>query len=368
MPSSSGTSSSRPGSFLAPAARYRELHVNRTVYILGALVLVGPWVAWLMQLQAELHAPAVLLDAMGHGTVHSLLASTLAGFASGSPTFNTFTVLAAAAFGVALFGYDRSAGGLLYTLETPLRRRDVFAAKAIFGGTVVVLAIALGIAGTLVAAALSGNLALTGPILLRGLFAVTGQLSLFATALALGGAVGTVFSGLAIAFWAGLPGLLSGLLTMLFVPVSYAVPTTVGAAVASPAGIASLAQALPNLSPFSPAGIGLWSTADVLALIAWFVAWTAFMLWQGSRWWQLAPFERLGDGVFFPFLWNLYYAYLSLASGLFVTTLVTHGTVRGPEWALIYAAAFVAGWFFWRLAVTRQGRRAAWRHAVSART
>jgi hypothetical protein len=357
VPSSSGTSTNRRASLLpSAAARYRELHVNRTVYLLAAVALLGPWVLWLFQLEADFYAPRFELAAIGG--LHRLLFFSLQSFTGGG-ALGGFTAVAAAAFGVALFGYDRSIGGLRYTLETPLRRRDVLAAKALFGGALIVLCLAFAVAGTLAAAALSGNLALAGPIALRGLVAAAGQLSLFATALALGSAVGTVFTCLGVAFWAGLPLLLPGLVSILFAPAP-----TATAPLAAGGWAVSLARALPSLSALQPAGAA-WPPVDVIALTAWFVAWTAGMLWQGSGWWLRAPFERLGDGVFFPFLWNLYYAYLSLASGLFVTTLITRGTVLGLGWALIYAVTFVAGWFFWRSVVERHGRRAAWRQNVA---
>lgn len=368
MPSSSGTPSSGPKATVVPsaAARYRELHVNRTVYVLGGLALLAPWLAWFLQLQADFGMPSAALAAMGGGTVHGYLEHVLQAFATGGGTFHTFTLLVATALGIALFGYDRAAGGLFYSLETPLRRRDVLGAKALFGGAVVALAVAVGIAGSLAAAALSGNLALAGPILLRGLFDLTGQISLFATALAMGGAMGTVFSCLAAATWAGLPALFAGLLITLFAPPYQAVATPLRLVSGPAAWAIHLAGELPLFSPFNPNGIGIWTPVAVLALVAWFVAWTALMIWQGSRWWERAAFERLHDGVFFPFLWNLYYALLSLGSGLFITTLLTHGSVQGLDWALIYAVLAAAGWFFWRFVITRHGRRAAWRQAVGS--
>jgi hypothetical protein len=121
--------------------------------------------------------------------------------------------------------------------------------------------------------------------------------------------------------------------------------------------IAQLAFALPNLSPFQPAGFAGWPFSAILAFSAWFVGWTVLVLWLAYGWWERAPFERLRDAVFFPFLWNLYYGFLSLLSTLLLGALLTHGTVFGVAWAAIYLVLLVAGWFFWRFVVIWRGGR-----------
>lgn len=366
MPSSNGTPS-RGTLTLSAAARYRELRVNRAVYVLGVLVLLAPWALWLVQFQSVLSTPGPTLAAM-HTTLAHLVRQNLQLFAQGSTGFATFDVFVAAALGIAVVGYDRMAGGLFYSLEGPLRRREVWLAKAFFGASAIVLVVALGTAAILLAAALSGNLDLTGPILLRALFDATGQLSLFATALAMGGAMGTVFSCLATGTWAGLPALVSGLVATVFVgPYVEQLngqPVTV---LVTDQWAWHLSQTLHNISPFQPGEFSQWPLYAFFALIALFVAWTALMAWLGPLWWDRAPFERLHDGVFFPALWNFYYAFLSLGSGLILTTLITGGaTIKGLGWAAIYAAVFVASWFFWRFVVTRRGRRAVWRQGAGA--
>jgi hypothetical protein len=196
---------------VSPAARFRELRVNRTVYLLGFLLLITPWALWLDSLWAELNTPT-RAPFFTHGTVVALVRANLQGFAIGTSNSTTFYVSVAAAIGIALFGYDRFAGGLLYSLEGPLQRREVFTAKALFGTITILLPLAAGTAGTLLFADLTGNPDLAGAIALRGLFDATGELSLFATALAMGSAMGTVFSAIATVTWAVLPALLQSLL------------------------------------------------------------------------------------------------------------------------------------------------------------
>jgi len=344
---------------VSPAARFRELRVNRTVYLLGFLLLIAPWALWFEGLQVELQTPAWILN-LSHNTVTALIRISLQGFALGTNNATTFYVAVAGAIGIALFGYDRYAGGLLYSLEGPLRRREVLTAKVLLGAIIILLPVAAGTAGALVFAELSRNPGLAGPIALRGLLDATGELSFFATAMAMGSAMGTVFSALAMVTWAALPALLQSLVSNLFLVPGSSVVILNGHRVATTTlrlphpWIAHLAFALPYLSPLQPASPP-WPLAAVLGLVAWFVAWTALVLWLSYGWWERAPFERLRDAVFFPFLWNLYYAFLSLLSTLLLGAWLTHGAVYGVAWAAIYLALFVAGWFFWRYIVAWRG-------------
>ncbi len=364
VPSSNGMSVNHRGALsISPAARFRELRVNRTVYLVGFLLLITPWALWFEGLWAELNTPTWALN-LSHSTVAALIRANLQGFALGTANSTTFYVAVAAAIGIALFGYDRFAGGLFYSLEGPLRRREVFTAKVLYGTITILLPVAAGTAGALLFADLSGNLGLAGAIAMRGLFDATGELSLFATALAMGSSMGTVFSAIATVTWAALPSLLQSLLSNLFLVSNRSVVILGGQSVSESTlrfaypWIAHLAFALPNLSPFQPAGFEGWPLSAVLALIAWFVAWTVLVLWLAYGWWERAPFERLRDAVFFPFLWNLYYAFLSLLSTLVFGALITHGTVFGVAWAAIYLVLFIAGWFFWRFVVIWRGGRA----------
>jgi hypothetical protein len=361
--SSAGTPGrARRHSAPSAAARYRELRANRAIYALAVVVLSAPWAIWLAELERALATRPALLAA-DHVTLTALVRFQLATFVQGSPPIGAFDLFAAAALGIALFAYDRVVGGLFYSLEGPLGRREVFWAKALYGAGTILLVLGVGTLATLAAAAASGNLALAGGILLRTLFEASGQLSLFATALAMGGAMGTVFSSLATAIWAGLPALGQGLVFVLFWVHSERTVVANGTRVLvfgmEPVApwLGSLTKALPNLSPFQPGGFPGWSTPAVLALVAWFLAWTVLIAGLGATWWERAPFERLWDGVFFPKLWNAYYAFLALATALFVVTLVTHGTVVGLGWAALMTAVAVPAWLFWRAALTHRRRR-----------
>jgi len=323
---------------VSPAARYREMRANRTIYVLALLALLAPWVLWLQQLQVAFAFPGL----PGGPSAQEFLREQLLTFGEGTP-LQTFDLFVAAALGVALFSHDRGAGGLLFSLEGPLSRREVWLAKLLFGSAILILVRVLGTAANLAAAAASGNLDLWSTLLLNALAGVTGQLMFFATALAMGGAMATAFVLLATLLWMGLPGLLQGL-GMILWPAAPLHPWIL---------------ALANFSPFQPFQASMFGGGSAVIRIAWFLVWTAAMVWLGARWWDRAAYERLNDGFFFPFLWNLYYAFLSLVSGLIVTTVITRGQILGLGWAAIYAAFFVAGWFFWRWGVTLRGR---WGH------
>lgn len=362
MPSSAGMPNrERPAP--APAVRYREFRVNRTLYVAGLFILLVPWALWFRTVWTFLNFPPQDLAQM-HQAVHGLLQNALQTFAQGGNNAAGPDPVVAGLLGLALFANDRWQGGLLYSLEGPLPRRQVLWAKALLGSGVLLCAAILAAAGNVGAAAASGNLALTGPVLLRVLSDLAGQLAIFATALAMGGAMGTALSALAVAVWAVLPSLGQSLMMVLFsAPPSQTLPDGARIVVTgiSPPWVAHVSAFLLALSPLTSTQSSDLGLAGDAAL---FLAWTGFMLWLGLRAWERAPFERLSDGVFFPVLWNFYYLVLALGSALFVITVVTHGTVTGASWLVSYLALTVAGWFFWRAALAKHGRRAAWRAAL----
>ncbi len=358
MPSFAGTPRSAlfwPG----PAARYRELRANWGIALLAVLVLLAPWALALSALEAVRTMPRPLLAAQGL-TLHLLLHDALVGAIEGSSGLITVPCLVAAALGIALFAHDRIDGGLFSALEGPLARREAWLAKAIFGAVVIGAGAAVGTATLLYATLATGNADLVGPVLLSALVALTGELSLFVTGLALAGALSTALSALGTATWAALPALAGGLVETVFVR-PYAQPLASGhlATVLVPTAWATtFGQALTNLSPFRPDGLAGWSPWEVMALVAWFVLWTGLLTWQGLGWWQKAPFERLHDTVFFPSLWNLYDAWLGLATGLVATTVATGGEVKGPAWVAVYGATSLVAALAWRSALRHRRARA----------
>lgn len=360
MPNSSGKTSNRRTVFgMSPAARYRELRVNRAVYLLGLLLLSAPWAAWWNTLWNEMQAPASDFAAAfpNPTTLHAAMASILQQFTQGALGFSVpFFPFAAIALGLALFVNDRVIGGLLYSLEGPLRRSEVYAAKVLFGATAVLLPALAGTAGIALFAVVSGNQVLAGAILLRGLFYATGALSLFATALAMSCAMGPFLSAVAALTWTALPSLVSSFVFNIFLmPDQPRIALSPQNSLVAWPWLAQLAMNLPNLSPLQTNTSPPLPTSASLALDAWFVAWTILLLWLASGWWRRAPFERLGDAVFFPFLWNVYYAFLSFLTALVLTAVLTQGRVYGAAWAAIFFGLFAVGWFFWRFVIMWRG-------------
>ncbi len=354
----------------SPAVRYRERRVNRAVYGLGLLALLIPWLFWSLQLHAELSVPASMLARSGL-TLRSFMHGNLLLFASnpGSPFLLGVFLLASAAIGIGLVENDRMTGALFYTLEGPVRRRDLWGVKVLGGGLAIVSVAAFGTACTLAAAAASDNLGLALPILARGLGDAVYGLSFFASALAMGGAMAAVFSVIAVGTWAFLPTALAGLVTVLFqrqvtryVVLAGGQRITVRSMTFLSPWLAHLPSVLQGLSPFSGLSAA-WSPSAQAVLVVGYAVWTVFMVWLGIFAFDRAPFERLRDGFFFPPLWNVYFAFLALASGLLLTTIVTQGEILGLGWAAIYAAFAVSGFFFWRAAMKRRERRGAWRSA-----
>jgi hypothetical protein len=319
----------RRGGFPSPAARYREWQVNRSLYVAAVLTLLAPWALWAMAVMNLFSNP----QPIGPGdTLHSLMQPLLLF------TFPlVIDLVGVAALGLVLFGYDRAVGGLRYALQGPLRRLDVWAAKALFGTVIICSVMAAGTVAMLIVARASGNGDLSGRIIAHALFETGGQLELFMTALAMSGVMAPIFAGLATATWAILPTALSGLLQAVWVN--------------PPLWVVSFNSILSNCSPFQTTPL-FGPAQETLWLGAAFLAWAALLAWAAPRWWTRAPFERLQEGFFFPWLWNVYYAFLAAVSALVVVTLLTRGSVHGPSWAALYGALSVAGWFFWRAVVT----------------
>jgi hypothetical protein len=339
---SSDPSLNRPGGFPSRAACYREWQVNRSVYVAAVLTLLAPWALWAMTVVNLFDQPQLI----GPGaTLHSLMEPLL--------LFSfplVIDLVGVAALGLVLFGYDRAVGGLRYALQGPLRRRDVWMAKALFGTVMICSVMAAGTVAMLIAAKASGNGALSGRILAHALLETGAQLELFMTALAMSGAMAPIFAGLATATWAILPAALSGLVQTVLVEAVAAPLSPTPAYVPIAPWVASLSHFLTNCSPFQSAPL-FWPAQDTLWLGAAFFAWAALLIGAAPRWWARAPFERLQEGFFYPALWNVYYAFLAAVSALVVVTLITRGSVQGLSWAALYGALAVAGWFFWRAVV-----------------
>jgi hypothetical protein len=356
------------------AALYREWRVNRTLYLLAALAVVGPWALWLQD-QLTAARPAASAQLM---TAQRLIHLNLSGAVVGG-AFTNWTVLVAAGLGVAVVAYDRLAGGLFVALEGPLTRRAVFGAKLLWGGAVLVGTAVLVTAAFVVTAWATGNAGLIGLLLLHGLYTVSAQGDAFATAVAVSTAMATVYSLVATGAWLAAPAVLGGLVTTLFTAliVRREAVTPTGTTLVWSVHVAGpwvmpLAAGLPNLTPLQLQWGG-WPLWAQWALIAGFLAWAGFMVAMARRWGTAAPYERLHDGFFFPRLWPIYYAFLAAVTANAVMVLPGLSTLHGAEWAGVFVGIGGVLWFFWRWLVIRRiqrdpaAPRPAGRAAVGAR-
>ena len=85
----------------------------------------------------------------------------------------------------------------------------------------------------------------------------------------------------------------------------------------------------------------------------------AVMAYAGINWWGRAQMERMRDLVVFPFLWNFYYAFISIISGAVGTALVeAYFPVVRPAWVgyCLWGVLSLVGWFVWRGITLRLGR------------
>jgi hypothetical protein len=338
-PSRLGSKGAGGGAALAPAVVYREVRVNRGVYALVLAALLAPWalVGWISLSSPR---PALALSFMVRGY-------------AGASAFQLYQVAVAALLGVAVVAHDRWQGSLVDILEGPVRRRDVWLAKAALG-TLAVATAAAAVAAAMVAAAVATGLGgMVGGVLLTALGAMGAQLAMFALALALSGAMAPAYAVAATLVCAALPSLLGSLVAMLFVPLSYAYGPLPAAGPPPPVRWAlDLSSFLPSLSPLAQ---GYGSGLPLAAHAAWFLACALGLVALGLRWWEAAPYERLRDAFFHPALWGLYRLFLALATGFAAYVLIVRGTARGVAFAVIYGLLSLLAWLGWGTWWRRRG-------------
>jgi hypothetical protein len=317
--SSGGPSRARLG--ISAAAWYLEMHINWGLYGLIFAILVAPW---LFQWAVD----------------HNSLESVLTRLASNNG-LAAFDVVVAGALGVGAFASDLSEGVLQYALEGPLRRRDAWLAKAALGSATIVAAVAVAALGTIVAALSTGG----GPLgadLLRVMVMAGAELSLFLTALALCGAMRWTVAAVVATVWVLLPYLLAALVVTAAGRPLPAVTTVL-------TGLSPVGRTVSN---------GAGPTVDALLHVVWFLAWGIAMSLLALRWWERAALERLGDTVFFPAVWGLYYALYALTTAIVVVAVLSHHLV-GLACFVAVVAVFAGSWLVWRRVLGRRPRRAA---------
>ncbi|PSR33050.1 MAG: hypothetical protein C7B46_11655 [Sulfobacillus benefaciens] len=332
---------------LPSPVRYRELHVNRALY-LGAWVL---WVfPWLFQVTSNMRPFS-----------HEILREIILGYINGITSTLRTDMAIAALLGIAIMWNDRGRGQLSFALEGPIRRRDVMKAKIWYSFLTVVagnLAIVLLL---LLASVTVGNMALIDGILVRCAFLILWQWSIVVTALAVSAAVGSViFIGIALGIMSVLPLLGASLIQMLTWPrissgPAPGPPTTI----VPPHWTLVLSNAVLHLSPVAPDYPMGWIQL-VFALAA--MLWAVLIGRWGLKWWEHAPLERFYDPFMFLMLWNFYYAFLAIVTTVVVGTLVTSKySLNIWEFVVFSLVVAVSSWFMWRWLIILIGRtRSRW--------
>ncbi len=339
-----------PSNWLLDAARYREWRTNRVIYGFTGVVMFLPWLYHLVLLfQIQIY-PAVA------GYRHQMAGALIGSYLVAHYSLIDFGMVMAGLLGIAVFWNDRIRGHLNYVLEGPVPRRQVLLAKVWYSIPTIVLA-NLAIIAQLLLIAWGYQVPIAwGAMVLRAGFLICMQIGMVATALAIGTAVGSViFTAVGTLLAATSPLVLSSLVQRLAGPWpivlrgGYYVPE-------APHWTVILTQGISHLSPFSSGyPTTAWTTLlfSVTALV-----WAALALWMARGWWDRAPRERFGEPFFFPWLWNLYYGFLSLFSAFVGAAIVQHLT-RWSIWS-IAIPLWIIGWFVWRGITIWMGRWA-WR-------
>lgn len=334
--------------WLLEAALYREWRTNRVIYGFIGVVMVLPWVYQaLLLLQMQQMPPEY----------HYQMANNLiASYLMGNYSIIYFEMAMAGILGIAVFWNDRVRGHLNYALEGPLPRRQVLLAKVWYSIPTVVFA-NLAIIAALLLSAWGNQVPIAwGSMGLRAGFLIGMQIGLAATALAIGTAVGSViFTAIGTLFVATSPLMLSSLVQRLTRPTPIVQPES--SYVPNPPHWAViLTNGISNLSPFS----STYPTAgwSMLLFSAIALMWAGLVLWMALGWWARAPWERFGEPFFFPWLWNVYYGFLSLISALVGAALLHN--ISGWPFGMLAIPFWIIGWFVWRSITLWMGRWA-WR-------
>lgn len=326
MMRSLGMPSQRRGLWLA--ARYREWHVNRMLYVAAAVILVAPTLLTLLTNSRE-----------PWGYARGQLAGQVLNYTSGyTGTWSEILILFAGILGIALFWNDRSRGRLDVMLEGPMPRRLMLWAK-FYWGVLTVWAVATTLCLAMAVTALAvGHPDWMGPIVVRSLIHAASGTALLVTSVGLGAAMGSVvLTAMGTGVWLLAPVTLASLVYALQLGVfGKMTPETVMVAI----------QRLSPVAPTPPQGwVGV-------VYAGYFLAWAIFVGNRALKWWDRAPWERFHDPVYFPVMWNFFYALWALLSGLVLTMVglllfspTGTTTVNFLVGSLIIA---VPGWFFWR--------------------
>ncbi len=324
------------------AVSFREWRVNRSLYIAAAAVMLFPWVLML------------LTSIGGPGGELIELRAVIGDNAGLGPTNGWITVLGGL-LALGVFWNDRSRGGLDGALEGPVSRRALLMAKMRWGIlTITAVWVLLFVILALVAVGI-GHAGFIGPLVIAGVWSVSSAVALYVAAVAFGAAMGSAFfTALASVLWVTLPRIVE----------SVAFQLTLGSGRRLPLATAERWQTtLTDIHWFSVATDGHPAGWAAVLYAAYFAAWAVFLGWRALVWWERTPMERFHDPFYYPQLWNFWYAFLAILSGMFVAALAIPNV--GSQGRLDIAALVfgVPLWFLWRWTWRRLSRSAlSWGH------
>lgn len=308
--------------WLMDAARYREWRTNRSIYIGIWLALVIPWV-----LMNKGYYPEV-------------------------PSGWTYpSMILAAILGIAVVWNDRVREHLSYALEGPLSRRQVLVTKIQYVILMVATANLVILVITLLGSGLAGHLLPIEVALPTALLLTLYEMCVAITALVVGVAIGSL---ILIVGTVGLinlfPLVLASFINFLALSQPPINPLT-AVPMPPPAWALTLANVVSHFSAFVPLYPSGWSRL-AFGLIA--LVWTGFVIRVALYWWDRIPLERFGTAVFYPWLWNLYYAVFALISDVIVVV-TTNVQNQFSRTLLLFTIGVLAviGWFFWRWALRK---------------
>ncbi|MCL6452945.1 MAG: hypothetical protein K6T78_04845 [Alicyclobacillus sp.] len=353
MTQSSSRNAARLTGGLPDALVFREWRLYRWSYTLAAVLVflqaggrvLGWWVAGRAP---EAVARPILAD--------QLVSPNAIVNGSGAVTFaGAVAVLVAAS----LMWREHRSGALLYTLNGPVRRRDLLRVRAVMGGLWMVgaeLAAWLVLASAAVSTGHAGWLL---PLFIlcvaRALLAVAA----WVTGLAVGSACGGIVASVVGAFLVlRVPNMVASLVSFLTSSAFTGRPLDV----APDRTVLVAASVLRQLSPLdglyfagAVSDARLSGVATAVAFCVWFLAWV-FGFWRLAAWlFDRVPLERLTETFYFPQLWYVVRALVSLLVGDLVGHAVSR-MVNGWVFLLWFAIGFIACWLVLRAWTVRRAR------------
>lgn len=321
------------------AVYYREWRVNRALYLIAGLLTILPCC---LSLFANTMAP--------HRYVREFLTSVVVSSAHGDAGPSaTFSIVLAGVLGLLVFWNDRSRGGIDAALEGPMSRRALMVGKLTLGVVTVLTAQVVVFLLLMVTALSVGRANAIGSLAAIMTLTLVASVCLMALTLAFSAAMGSpFFIALATFVWLTLPRVVATVstnLTYLSTRMTVAEATAMNTTVTHIHWLSPLVAVLP-------------SNGEALLYACYFALWAGAAVWAALVWWPHAPYEKLHAPLYFPWLWNIFYALLALVMGFVLANLGRTLGLGGWTFPGIYAHTLIIAipaWFLCRLLFTRLG-------------